>query len=93
MRYKVIFNLPGKNEATEVLIEKEKMKPLLEAINQKKVVQIGEGFYNTAYFVNAVPDKNQMKLDHDQQQALSATRKKYLGNDSMEQSKSELMHA
>ncbi len=77
MRYKVLFNLPGKNEATEVLIEKEKMKPLLEAINQKKVVQIGEGFYNTAYFVNALPDKTVTKLSNEQKRQLQQTRERY----------------
>ncbi len=77
MKYKVIFNLPGKNEATEVLIENEKMGPLLEAINKKKVVQIGDGFYNTAYFVNAIPDKTVTKLSDEQQKQLQQTRQRY----------------
>ena len=38
----------------------------MEAVNQKKVVQIGDGFYNTAYFATALPDKTEIRMkEHD----------------------------
>jgi len=77
MRYIVTFNIPNK-ESVEVKVEQEKMQSLMEAVNQKKVAQIGNGFYNTAYFVTALPDKSEIKIDKMKKHRIEETRQKYL---------------
>jgi hypothetical protein len=76
MKYIVTFNIPNCGKV-DVKVEKEKMQSLMEAVNQKKVVQINDGFYNTAYFATALPDKSSIRLDNEKKLQIEETRKKY----------------
>ena len=76
MKYKVIFNLPGK-DATTILVDESKMEMLMQAVNEKKVVQINQNYYNTAYFVQAEQDRNTIKLSDEQRKQIEATKNKY----------------
>lgn len=46
-----MFNFPSGEETIKV--EDEKMKAFREAVNEKKIVSIGDKIINTAYFVKA----------------------------------------
>ncbi len=76
MKYIVTFNIPNQ-PTVQVSVDENKMQPLMEAINQKKVVEIDGGFYNTAYFAVALPDKTSIQLDSEKRLMLEETRKKY----------------
>lgn len=57
MIYKITFNIPGDEFPTEVAVNKEQMERFYEALSKKtKIVKIENCYFNTAYFVRAIPD-------------------------------------
>ncbi|NCC41892.1 MAG: hypothetical protein EOM21_21280 [Gammaproteobacteria bacterium] len=92
--YKITFNVPG-DFPTEVSVTEEQMGNFYKAVLQKtKIVKIGNSFFNTAYFVKAVPDTekiiqsnapklNEPEMSEEQikknKQRLAEMRKKYFG--------------
>jgi len=54
--YKIIINVPNEKVPTEVLITGEQMEKLEPRLNEKRIIRIGESFFNTAYIVKIVPD-------------------------------------
>lgn len=59
--FKVTFNLPGSKFPTEVRLEEEKLKSLMGAMDKgAKVVELDGSYFNTAYFIQAVPDSEEI---------------------------------
>jgi len=67
MRYKIIINIPGEDQLTEILITEGELEKLVPVINTKKIVQIGSAYFNTTYIAKIVPDLEAIaieKADH-----------------------------
>lgn len=61
--FKVTFNLPGSKFPTEVRLEEEKLKSLMSAMDRgAKVVELDGSYFNTAYFIQAVPDSESIEM-------------------------------
>lgn len=56
MNYKIIINIPGEKIPSEVLITGEQMDLLENSLNDKRIVKIGDSFFNTTYIAKIVPD-------------------------------------
>lgn len=68
MKYKVTMNMPGSKYPTEFFLEASRMEEFYKASNSgSKIVSIDGNFYNTAYFVQAVPAVEDMVLEKSQQ--------------------------
>lgn len=64
MIYKVIFNIPNEKYATEVHISKERMEALAPKLSIKgHIVEIDGCYFNTSYFVKAVPDGEMSRME------------------------------
>lgn len=61
--FRVTFNLPGSKFPTDVRLEEEKLKSLMSAMDRgAKVVELDGSYFNTAYFIQAVPDSEAIEL-------------------------------
>lgn len=68
MKYKVTMNLPGSKYPTEIFLDEERMKKFYEAANSgSKIIGIDGSYFNTAYFVQAVPAVDDIVLERSQQ--------------------------
>jgi len=74
--YKVKFNCSG--EVSTISLPDEKIDGLLQAVNKKSVVAIEGNYYNTAYFIEAIKDVSEIKLDKEKSQRLEDTKKLYI---------------
>lgn len=62
-RFEVTFNLMGSKFPTTVYLEEDRMKALYDAMNRGvKIVELDGNYFNTAYFIQAVPASDQMVL-------------------------------
>jgi len=64
MIYKVVFNIPNEKYPTEVHISKERMQALAPKLSIKgHIVEIDGCYFNTSYFVKAVPDGEMSRME------------------------------
>jgi hypothetical protein len=64
MIYKVIFNIPNEKYPTEIHISKERMEYLAPKLSIKgHIVEIDGCYFNTSYFVKAIPDAEMSRMD------------------------------
>ena len=64
MIYRVIFNIPNEKYPTEVHINKERMEALAPKLSIKgHIVEIDGCYFNTSYFVKAVPDGEMSRME------------------------------
>lgn len=60
--YRITFNVPGAEHATDVSVTEEQMGKFYQAVvNKVKIVKIENSYFNTAYFVKAVPDTEKIQ--------------------------------
>jgi hypothetical protein len=67
MRYKIIINIPNDEQLTEVIVSEEEMNRLESILNSKKIVKIGNTFYNTTYIAKIVPDLEAIAIEKSDQ--------------------------
>jgi hypothetical protein len=67
--YKIIINNPIKDGRKEITINEKTYKEILNIINDKPIIQLGDGVLNTAYIVLIEPDieymKNEMLIEEE----------------------------
>jgi hypothetical protein len=56
MNYKIIINIPGREHPTEVLVTEEQLALLEPRLNEKRIVKIGDNYYNTTYIAEIIKD-------------------------------------
>lgn len=80
MKYILTFNIPNSIPLC-VTVDEEKMPTIMQAVNEKKFIKIGDGYYKTTYLATALPDKSQTRIDTATKKALSETKKLYAHHD------------
>lgn len=67
-RFEVTFNLMGSKYPTTVYLEEDRMKALYDAMNRGvKIVELDGNYFNTAYFIQAVPASEKMEFQVSQE--------------------------
>lgn len=73
--YKIIFNSP-KGEK-EINVKDEMIEEVMSQINSNKIIQLGENYHKTSYFVEAIKS-NKKELSNGVKKKLEETKNKYL---------------
>jgi len=61
--YRIIFNIPNEKFPTEIHINKDRMEALAPKLSIKgHIVEIDGCYFNTSYFVKAVPDGEMSRM-------------------------------
>lgn len=65
MWYKILVNVPNSGSIREISISQEQLDGIKPALENKRIIKIGDGYLNTAYIIEIVADVEANRIEGD----------------------------